>query len=93
MVEHASKHSHSHSIAKLDHTCGKAFARLREVLHEASGSLVPACDRVDRELVAKVTQLEGCIEATIDTCGISFFRISLRQGFRAVSPTESQLSY
>lgn len=93
MVEHASEHSHAHAIAKLDHTSGKTFARLGKVLHETSRSLVLACDRVDRKLVAKIAQMEGSIEAAINTRGVLFFQRPLRQRLRAVSPAECQLPH
>lgn len=91
MVEHASEHSHAHPIAKLDHTGRKAFARLGKVLHETSRSLVLACDRVNRELVAKIAQMKGSIETAINSRGVCFFQRSLRQCLRAVSPAECQL--
>lgn len=90
MVEHASEHSYAHPIAKLDHTGGKAFTRLGEVLHETSGCLIFACDQVDRKLVAKIPQMEGSIETAINTRGVYFFRRPLRQRLRAVSPAECQ---
>ena len=75
----------------MDHARGEAFADLREGLHEAAGDFVLAGDEVDGRFVAEVPELEGGVEAAVDSGGVDFRGGAFGEGLRAVCPVFGML--
>ena len=86
MLERGFEHAPAHFVAEVDHARGEAFADLCEGLHEAAGDFVLAGDEVDGRLVAEVPELEGGVEAAVDSGGVDFRGGDFGEGFRAVCP-------
>ena len=86
MLERGFEHAPAHFVAKVDHARGEAFADLGECLHEAAGHLEFAGDEVDGRFVAQVAELEGGVEAAVDSGGVHFRGGGFGERFRAVCP-------
>ena len=86
MLQRGFQHAPAHSVAETDHARRETFADLGEGLHEAAGDLEFASDEVDGGFVAEVPQLEGGVEAAVDSGGVDFRRGRFREWFRAVCP-------
>ncbi len=72
MLKSGFEHPPAQFIAEADHTRGETFADLREGLYEAAGDLEFASDEVDGAFVAEVAELEGGVEAAVDSGGFYF---------------------
>ena len=72
VLECGLEHAPAHRVAEVDHARREAFADLREGLHEATGDFVLARHEVDGRFVAEVPQLEGGVEAAVDSGGVDF---------------------
>ncbi len=92
MLQHGRKHTPAHALAELDHACSEAVARLREGLDETPRSVVFPGDGVDGEFVAEVSELEGGIEAAVDTCSGDFGGRTFRKDLAAVAPGQSSMN-
>jgi len=46
---------------------------------------------MDRNLIAQVTKLKGCIESAINSSDSNFIGVSFRKWLRTVGPVDSQL--
>ncbi len=86
MLEGGFEHSPAHFVAEVDHARGETFADLGEGLHEAARDFESAGDEVDGRFVAEVAELEGGVEAAVDSGGADFRRGGFGEGLRAVGP-------
>ena len=86
MLERRFEHPPTHLVAEVDHARGETLADLGEGLHEAAGNLELASDEVDGCFVAQVAELEGGVEAAVDSGGVHFRGSGFREGFGAVCP-------
>ena len=86
VLERGFEHAPAHFVAEVDHARGEAFADLREGLHEAAGNFVLAGDEVNGRFVAEVPELEGGVEAAVDSGGVDFRGGNFGEGFRAICP-------
>ena len=72
------QHPPSHAIAEKDHACREAFARLRKRLDEAARNLEATGYNMNRNFVAKITQLECGVETAISPSHLDFLGVALR---------------
>ena len=72
MLQRSFEHSPAHFVAETYHTRGETLAYLGEGLHEAARNFKFASDEVDGCFVAEVAELEGRVEAAIDSSGADF---------------------
>ena len=86
MLESGFEHPPAHDVTEVDHARRETFADLGEGLHKAAGNFEFASDEVDGGFVAEIAQLEGCVEATVDSGGANFLGGGFGEGFRAVCP-------
>ena len=86
VLERGFEHAPAHFVAEVDHASGEAFADLGERLHEAAGDLEFASDEVDGRFVAEIAELEGGVEAAVDSGGVHFRGGGFGERFRAVCP-------
>lgn len=73
------QHPPSHSIAKRDHSRGEPFASLSQSLYESSWYVIFSSHNMNRNLVAQVTKLKGCVESAINSSDSDFIGISFRK--------------
>ena len=86
VLEGGLEHAPAHPVAEVDHARREPLAGLGERLHEAAGHLELARHEVDGRFVAEVAELQGGVEAAVDSGGLHLRGGGFGEGFRAVGP-------
>jgi hypothetical protein len=68
MLEDHHEHSPAHPLTRLDRASSKSLTRLRKILNHTLADVAFASHSVGRHFIAKISELECRIEASICSC-------------------------